>query len=115
MCRDPSLFTETESVEERAKQASFIVSQTPRANIPSCGLHKPPNRSRLDENPTIEIGNKYDTALSDYNVGVRIERSVIRDASLKPLDEQSETTADRDLYPPPISVHVWDGIKRSEV
>lgn len=74
--------------------------------------------NRLNDNSTMEIGsnsNKYDTALSDYSVGVRIERSIIRDTHLKPLDEESETKADRDLYPPPISVHVWDEIKRSEV
>jgi len=102
--------------EERAKQASIVLS-TPRANIPG-SFHKLPGRNRQNDNSTIEIGNnsnKYDSALSDYSVGVRIERSIIRDTHLKPLDEESEIKADRDLYPPPISVHVWDEIKQSEV
>jgi hypothetical protein len=60
----------------------------------------------------MNIRNNYDTALpvSDYSVGVRIERTIIRDA--RPLDEESETTAtERDLYPSPISVQVWDETK----
>jgi hypothetical protein len=61
----------------------------------------------------MEIGNNYDTALSDYSVGVRIERAIIRDA--KPLYEESESTAERDLYPPPISVQIWDETNGSKV
>jgi hypothetical protein len=61
----------------------------------------------------MEIRNNYDTALSDYNVGVRIERAIIRDA--KPLYEEPETAAERDLYSPPISVQIWDKTKGSEV
>jgi hypothetical protein len=54
-----------------------------------------------------------DTALSDYNVGVRIERTIVRDA--KALYEESGTAVERDLYPPPISVQVWDESKGSKV
>ena len=99
------MFTETESVEERVQQVSLIVSQPP----------KPPSRNRLDENPTVDTRRNYNynTALSDFNVGVRIERAIIRDG--KPLDEESETTAGRDLYPPPISVQVWDETKESKL
>lgn len=43
----------------------------------------------------MEIGNNFDTALSDFNVEVRVERSVMRDA--KPADEES---ADQDPYTP---------------
>jgi len=93
--------------EERVQQASLIVSQIP----------KPPSRNRLDGNPTMDIQNNYDTALSDYNhVGVRIERTIIRDAKPRAIDEESESTeAGRDVYPPPISVQVWDEIKTSKV
>ena len=57
----------------------------------------------------MDVGNHYDTALSDFNVEVRIERSIIRDA--KPLDE--EFNAERDLYAPPKSD--WDGSHGSNV
>ncbi len=96
------MFTETESVDEKAQQTSLILSQIP----------KPPCRNRLDGNSTVDIRNNYDTALpvNDFSVGVRIERTIIRDA--KPLDEESETTATkRDLYSSPISVQVWDEAK----
>jgi hypothetical protein len=65
----------------------------------------------------MDIQNNYDTALSDYNhVGVRIERTIIRDAKPRAIDEESESTeAGRDVYPPPISVQVWDEIKTSKV
>ena len=96
--------TETESIEDRVQQASLIVSQIPNR----------PGRNKLDENRTTDIQNNYGAALGDYNVGVRIERTIIRDA--KPQDEEdSETNADRDIYPPPISAQVWDEIKGSKV
>ena len=64
----------------------------------------------------MDIQNNYDTALSDYNVGVRIERTIIRDAKPLATDEESESTeAERDLYPPSISVQVWDETKASKV
>jgi hypothetical protein len=52
-----------------------------------------------------DIGNNYDTALNDFNVQVRIERTILRDASLRPPDE--ETTAEQHLYTP--SKSDWDG------
>jgi hypothetical protein len=54
------------------------------------------------------VGNNYDTALSDFNVEVRIERSIIRDA--KPPD--AEVPA-RDLYTPTKSN--WDKASASDV
>jgi hypothetical protein len=54
----------------------------------------------------MDLEKNYDTALSSSNVGVRIERAIIKDG--KPLGKESETTAERDLYPPQISVRVWD-------
>ena len=44
----------------------------------------------------MDVRNDYETALSDFNVQVRIERTIIRDE--KPPDEESMTTAERDLY-----------------
>lgn len=57
----------------------------------------------------MDVGNNFDTTLSDFNVQVRIERTIIRDAT--PLDEES--TAERDLYTP--SKLDWDGIHESDV
>lgn len=93
------LFTETGSAEARAQQSSIIVSQIPRANVSSGPqIHKPPNMS-------VDVGNNYDTALSDFNVQVRIERSIIRDD--KPLDE--ETATEQGLYTPSPSKSEWYG------
>jgi hypothetical protein len=105
------LFTESGSAEARAQQSSLIVSQVPRVNPISSGphLHKPPFGNRSDGNMTVDIGNNYDTALSDFNVQVRIERSIIRDA--KPPVEGS--TAEQDLYSPAKSD--WDGTHASDV
>src|ERR1019366_4715813 len=79
----PGLLTQTMSVEARAQQPSVIVSRMmPRANpITSAPhLHRPAvYRNMADGNLTAEIGNNHDTALSDFNVEVRIERSIIRD------------------------------------
>lgn len=69
--------------------------------------------NRSDGNVIIDIGNNCDTAPGELNVGVRVERAIIRDA--KPPGEESETTADRDVYPPPISVQLWDETKGSKV
>jgi hypothetical protein len=41
------------------------------------------------------LGNDYDTALSEFNVEVRIERSIIRD--IKPADEEA---TEQELYSP---------------
>jgi hypothetical protein len=104
------LFTESGSAEARAQQSSLIVSQIPRANPISSGphFHKPPYRHESDKNMTVDVGNNYDTALSDFNVEVRIERSIIRDA--KPPDG---VTVRRDLYTP--SKSDWDETHRSDV
>jgi len=60
----------------------------------------------------MDMGNNYDTALSELNVGVRIERTINRD--VKPQDEESGTTAGRELYPPSIlSDQVWDKTEES--
>jgi hypothetical protein len=56
-----------------------------------------------------EAGNNFDTALSDFNVQVRIERTIIRDA--QPLDEES--TAEQHLYTP--SKLDWDRIHGPDV
>jgi hypothetical protein len=56
----------------------------------------------------MDAGNNYDTALSDFNVAVRIERTIIRDT--EPLDEES--TAERELYTPRKSD--WDRIHGSD-
>jgi len=89
--------------EARAQQSSLIVSQIPRVTPISSSphLHKPPFRS--DGDVTMDVGNAYDTALSDFNVEVRIERTIMRDA--RPPDE--ETATERDLYTPQKSE--WDG------
>ncbi|KAF8494455.1 hypothetical protein F5888DRAFT_1847676 [Russula emetica] len=103
--------------EERAHQASHIVSQIPRANPISSGLHKPPlaYKNKWDRNATMDLENNYGTALSDSNVGVRIERAIIKDGKPLGASEESETTAERDLYPPQITVRVWDETKGSEI
>jgi hypothetical protein len=54
------------------------------------------------------MGNNYDTALSDFNVEVRIDRSIIRDA--KPPDVE---TSERELYTPTKSD--WDKAPGSDV
>lgn len=104
------LFTESGFAEVRAQQTP-VVSQVPRVNRDpiSSGphLHKPTYR-RSDGN-VMDVGNNFDTTLSDFNVQVRIERTIIRDAT--PLDEES--TAERDLYTP--SKLDWDGIHESDV
>ena len=65
-----------------------------------------------DENVTVDFGNNYDTGEpKDLNVGVGIQLANIRDA--RPLDEESKTTAERDLYPSPLSVQVWHQQKAS--
>jgi hypothetical protein len=105
------VFTESGSAEVRAQQASVVaVEQIPRPSPITSGshLHKSTYRNRPDGNVSVEAGNDYDTALSDFNVEVRIERTIIRDA--KPLDEES--TAERDLYTPPKSD--WDGTLGSD-
>jgi hypothetical protein len=101
-----------ESVEEVAQQAALMVSQKPRVNPILSGprLHRPTRRDISDENVTVDFGNNYDTGeLNDFNVGVRIQRATIR--GIEPLDDESETTAERDLsnYPTPITVQGWDG------
>jgi len=111
------LFAELKLAEARTQQASIMVSQIPRANhISSDPTKAPYGRSDGNLNVTIDIGNN-DTAPTDChsNVGVHIERAIIRDVN--PLDdsEESETTAGRDLYPPPISVQVWDETVGSKV
>lgn len=106
------VFTESGSAEVRAQQSSLVtVSQIPRATPITSGshLHKSTYKNRPDGNVSVDAGNDYDTALSDFNVEVRIERTIMRDA--KPLDE--ETTAERDLYTPPNSD--WDGTLGSDV
>ena len=97
------MFTKTEPVEEMAQQASLIASQIPKANPISSvpHLHKPPYRNRSDGKIAVNPGNNYDNAQSDFNVGVRIQRAIIRDA--RPLDEESEITAEQDVYPPQVS------------
>ncbi len=111
------LLTEPGSTEARAQQSSLIgVSQIPRANpISSCPhLQNPPYRNKSDGNVTGDVGNNYDTALSDFNVQVRIERTIIRDDA-KPRDEETVTvtTAEQDLYT--TSKSDWDGTHGSDV
>jgi hypothetical protein len=92
------------SAEARAHQASLIVSRMPMANSISSApqLHRPTvYRDRANGNLTADIGNNYDTALSDFNVEVHIERQIIMDA--RPPDAE---TTDRDFYTPPKSA--WD-------
>ena len=113
MCRDPSSFTETKSAEEMAQQASLITARSPRANpiLSGAHLHNPPYMNKSDENVTVDFGNIYDTgSLSDFNVGVHMKRMITRDT--RPQVEESEAstaTAGRNLYPPRMSVQVWDG------
>ena len=97
-------------IEAREKQSSLVVSQVPKVPMsPSRHLQKPgAHRSRADGNLTTDIGNNFDTAMSEFNVEVRIERSVIRDG--KPPDEE---TSDHGLYTPEKSV--WDGGVRHDV
>jgi len=96
--------------EARAQQSSLIVSQIPRPIASAPHLRKPPYGSRSDGNITVDVGNNYDsTALSDFNVQVHIERSIIRDG--KPPDV--ETTTDQGLYTP--SKSEWEGIRGSDV
>ena len=48
-------------------------------------LHRPAFTNRSDENVTLKFRNDYDAgSLSDFNVGVRVQRAVIRD--VKPPD-----------------------------
>ena len=82
------------SVEVRAQQSSLVVSQIPKVPLSPSQHHRSRTyRNRADGNLTADIGNNFDTAMSDFNVEVRIERSVIRDA--KPPDEE---TVDQGLY-----------------
>jgi hypothetical protein len=61
-----------------------------------------------------DTANNFDTALSDFSVQVRIERTITRarDADSEPPDE--ETTAEQDLYTPSKKSD-WDGIHGSDV
>lgn len=97
-------FTESGSAEARAQQTSVIVSsQIPRPTPISASPDQPSYGHGSDKSMVMDVGNNYDTALSDFNVEVRIDRTIIRD--IKP-DEES--TVDRDLlYAPPKSD--WDG------
>jgi hypothetical protein len=90
-------------IEVRAKQSSLVVSQIPKVPMsPTEHLHRSgAHRNRAGGNLTADIGNNFDTAMSEFNVEVRIERSVIRDG--KPPDEE---TFDHGLYTPEKSV--WD-------
>ena len=56
----------------------------------------------------VDVGNNYDTALNDFSVEVRIDRTIIRDT-----EPDEESTVDRDLYAPPKSD--WDGTHGSDV
>jgi hypothetical protein len=66
-----------------------------------------PYTNRADGNLTVDMGNNYDTALSEFNVEVRIERSIIRDA--KPPDEEA---TEQEFYTPSI---VWEKATGSDV
>jgi len=97
--------------EVRARQTSVVnVSQIPRPSPITSGshLHKATYRNKSDGDASMDAGNNYDTALSDFNVAVRIERTIIRDT--EPLDEES--TAERELYTPRKSD--WDRIHGSD-
>lgn len=74
-------------------------------------VHKSTSRNRLNGDVSVDrdVGNNFDTALSDFNVQVRIERTIIRD--VKSLDEV--TTAERDFNTSPKSD--WDGSHGSDV
>jgi len=87
------------------------VSQIPRPSPITSGSHlnKATYRNKPDENASVDVGNKYDTALSDFNVEVRIERTIMSD--IKPLDEES--TGERDFYTPPKAD--WDRNHGSDV
>jgi hypothetical protein len=85
------------------------VSQIPRPNPVSTPLHKQTYRSKPDENATMDVGNNYDTPLSDFNVEVRIEQSIMRDA--RPPDEE---TTEPELYTPSKPV-TWDETQGSYV
>ncbi|KAI0277866.1 hypothetical protein BGY98DRAFT_1097120 [Russula aff. rugulosa BPL654] len=99
--------------QEMAQQASLITARSPRANpiLSGAHLHNPPYMNKSDENVTVDFGNIYDTgSLSDFNVGVHMKRMITRDT--RPQVEESEAstaTAGRNLYPPRMSVQVWDG------
>jgi hypothetical protein len=102
-------FTESGSAEARAQQTSAVVSQIPRVSPISASPHQSPYGHGSDKIMTVDGGNNYDTALSDFNVEVRIDRSIIRDA--RPADEES--TVDRDLFTP--SKSDWDETHGSDV
>lgn len=107
-------FIELGPTEARAQQSSQIgMSQTPRVNPISSGMHhhQPPYRNKSDGNVTAEVGNNCDTTLSDFNVQVRIERTIMRDA--KPRGEDTVTTAEQDLYTATKSD--WDETYKSDV
>jgi hypothetical protein len=87
------LLTWTVSLEARARQSSLVVSQIPKPNAIPCAPHL--HRHRADGNLSADLGNDYDTALSEFNVEVRIERSIIRD--IKPADEEA---TEQELYSP---------------
>ena len=106
-------FTESGSAEARAQQTSLVnVSQIPRPSPITSGSrlhHKASYRNNPNGNVSVDVGNNYDTALNDFNVEVRIERTIISDT--KPLDE--EFTSERELYMH--SKSDWDGTHGSEV
>lgn len=107
------LFTESGCAEARAQQTSFVVSQVPRVTpITSAShLHKSSYGNGSDGDVAEDVGNNDNTALSDFNVRVRIERTIIRDDN--PPDEETVTTAERDLYTP--SKSDWDGRRGVDV
>lgn len=106
---DMGLFTESGSAEARAQQTSAIVSsQIPRPSPISAIPDQPSYRHGSDKSLVVDVGNNYDTALTDFNVEVRIDRTIIRDT--KP-DEES--IVDRDLYAPQKSD--WNGTHGSDV
>ncbi len=61
----------------------------------------------------MDIENNYDTTPINFDhSGVRVDRTIIiRDS--KPLDDDLETTVERDFYTPPKPV--WEGTKESKV
>ena len=95
----------------RAQQSSLVLSETPKVSASPLHLQRPGGyRNRADGNPAVDIGNDFDTAMSDFNVEVRIERSVIKDS--RPADEES---ADQGPYTPSYTPESklekshWDG------
>jgi len=97
--------------EVRAQQSSHVLSETPKVPASPLHLQRPGGyRNRADGNPAVDIGNSFDTAMSDFNVEVRIERSVIKDS--RPADEES---ADQGPYTPgytpesKLEKSHWDG------